>query len=53
MLLEIRNYGDSVLTTLREFKWNNKPVCAVALELSPDNRHVDNRTFLVRGPLEA
>ena len=53
VLLEIRDYGDSVLKALREFKWNGKPVCAVALELSPDNRHVDNGTFLVRGPLDA
>lgn len=52
-LLEICDYGDSVQRTLREFKWNNKPVSAVALELSPVNRHVNNGTFLVRGPLEA
>ena len=51
-LLEIHDYGDSVLETLREFKWNNRPVCAVALELSPDNRQVYNGTFLVRGALE-
>ena len=27
VLLEIRDYGDSVLKALREFKWNGKPVC--------------------------
>ena len=51
-LLEITDYGDSVIKALRECKWNGKAIGAVALELSPDNNSVDNGTFLVRGPLE-
>ena len=53
VLLEISDYGDSVTRVLHDFKWNNKAIGAVALELSPDNHRVDNGTFLVRGPLEA
>lgn len=49
--LETASFGLPVTQTLLNLGWDSKPVAAVGLELSPDNRHVVRGQFILQGPL--
>ena len=51
--LEVADYGDAVVNTLKHFKWDGQAVACVVLELSPDNRRVLSGSLEVKGPLQA